>query len=235
MLTEKSLDDTEVVMGGRCADLSTGRGKNRPENRETDALNPQAQTRRCVRLLVRIMHKVLKIEPEAGGIGGGKFFAFFRKEGIPVVVWSQENRGSAHQPDEYMDISYLESSVKILVFMMAVEWLSVNFWDRVPYQRMANDFSITILDIRLGDILLSLQYDRHVSASAARDPRYYIHSRVISGSPWKLKCRERRLKYVLTLCEFRVKCLLLLHTQECLQHRLVFTQNEGGQYIPVYL
>ncbi len=71
------------------------------------------------KLLVKSVKEVLKIEPKCGGIGGGTFAAFFRKKGIPAVVWSQECDGVAHQPDEYTEIAYMVNNAEVFALMMA--------------------------------------------------------------------------------------------------------------------
>lgn len=73
------------------------------------------------RLLVKSIHEVLGVEPKIGGIGGGTFAVFFRKKGIPAVVWSQECDGVAHQPDEFTEIDYLVNNAKVFALMMAGE------------------------------------------------------------------------------------------------------------------
>lgn len=72
-----------------------------------------------VRMLVKCIRDVLGIEAKTGGIGGGTFAAFFRRKGIPAVVWSQEVDGVAHQPDEFTEISYIVNNAKVFALMMA--------------------------------------------------------------------------------------------------------------------
>ena len=71
------------------------------------------------RLLVKSVREVLGVEPKLGGIGGGTFAAFFRRKGIPAVVWSQECGGVAHQPDEFTEIEYIVNNAKVFALMMA--------------------------------------------------------------------------------------------------------------------
>lgn len=79
-------------------------------------MSPEADV--CV-LLVKSVREVLGVEPKLGGIGGGTFAAFFRRKGIPAVVWSQECGGVAHQPDEFTEIEYLVNNAKVFALMMA--------------------------------------------------------------------------------------------------------------------
>ena len=68
---------------------------------------------------MKSVREVLGIEAKTGGIGGGTFAAYFRRKGIPAVVWSQECDGVAHQPDEFTEIDYLVNNAKVFAFMMA--------------------------------------------------------------------------------------------------------------------
>ena len=83
-----------------------------------DAATPTSPDSDIVRLLCGAVREVLGVEPRTGGIGGGTFAAFFRKKGIPAVVWQQECAGVAHQPDEYTEIDYLVNNAKVFALMM---------------------------------------------------------------------------------------------------------------------
>jgi len=52
-------------------------------------------------------------EASVGGIGGGTFAAFFRKRGIPAVVWASLDE-MAHQADEYARIDNLVEDAKVM-------------------------------------------------------------------------------------------------------------------------
>ena len=84
----------------------------------SDAAQPTREDSDIARLLVGSIRSVLKIDPKMGGIGGGTFAAFFRRKGIPAVVWSQENEGVAHQPDEFTEIAYVVNNAKVFALMM---------------------------------------------------------------------------------------------------------------------
>ena len=71
------------------------------------------------KLLIKSIRAVFGKEPVTGGVGGGTFAAFFRRKGIPAVVWSQECEGVAHQPDEYTEIKYLVNNAKVFALMMS--------------------------------------------------------------------------------------------------------------------
>jgi succinyl-diaminopimelate desuccinylase len=51
-----------------------------------------------------------------GGIGGGTCAAFFRKEGIPAVVWSTIDE-VAHQPDEYAKERNMVEDAKVFALL----------------------------------------------------------------------------------------------------------------------
>ena len=122
ILPEISLDDVIAVVNGIVADVETRTGaKISVDIERTDAPEPTSPDSEICRLLMKSIREVLKIEPVAGGIGGGTFAVFFRKKGIPAVVWSQECDGVAHQPDEYTEISYLVNNAKVFALMMAGE------------------------------------------------------------------------------------------------------------------
>jgi len=94
---------------GATIDLEVGR---------SDAAPPTSADCDVVRLLSSSIKEALNIEPMLGGIGGGTFAAFFRRKGIPAVVWQQEEEGTAHQPDEFTEIEYIVNNAKVFALMM---------------------------------------------------------------------------------------------------------------------
>ena len=84
----------------------------------SDAPPPTSAESDIVRLLTASVKEVLHVEPTLGGIGGGTFAAFFRRKNIPAVVWQQE-RDTAHQPDEYAEIRHIVNNAKVFASMMA--------------------------------------------------------------------------------------------------------------------
>lgn len=122
ILPEISLDDVIAVVNEVVADVEKRTGaKISVEYERTDAAQPTSPNSEICQMLTKSIREVLKIEPVAGGIGGGTFAVFFRNKGIPAVVWSQECDGVAHQPDEYTEISYLVNNAKVFALMMAGE------------------------------------------------------------------------------------------------------------------
>ncbi len=55
-------------------------------------------------------------DAKAGGIGGGTFAAYFRKLGIPAVVWATLDM-TAHQPDEYAIIDNIVNDAKVMAYL----------------------------------------------------------------------------------------------------------------------
>ena len=56
------------------------------------------------------------LDATVGGIGGGTCAAFFRKQGIPAVVWSTIDE-VAHQPDEYARIKNMVEDAKVFALL----------------------------------------------------------------------------------------------------------------------
>ena len=69
-------------------------------------------------LISAAVSEVLNVKVRAIGIGGGTCAAFFRKEGIPAIVWGQE-QDVAHMPNEYAKIEYILNETKVFALMMA--------------------------------------------------------------------------------------------------------------------
>ena len=69
-------------------------------------------------LMSAAVSEVLHVQVRAIGIGGGTCAAFFRKEGIPAIVWGQEH-DVAHMPNEYAKIEYILNETKVFALMMA--------------------------------------------------------------------------------------------------------------------
>ncbi|HPG57053.1 MAG TPA: M20 family metallo-hydrolase [Candidatus Wallbacteria bacterium] len=70
-----------------------------------------------VKLLSAAVRDIYKKEPKLEGIGGGTVAAFFRRAGIPCVVWSRLDE-SCHQPNEYCIISNMIGDSKVFAHMI---------------------------------------------------------------------------------------------------------------------
>jgi succinyl-diaminopimelate desuccinylase len=67
-------------------------------------------------LLKSAIKQARGVSATLGGIGGGTCAAFFRKEGIPAVVWSTIDE-VAHQPDEYAKVRNMVEDAKIFALL----------------------------------------------------------------------------------------------------------------------
>ena len=72
-----------------------------------------------VALLKEALKKARGLEASVGGIGGGTCAAFFRKAGIPAVVWSTIDE-VAHQPDEYARIINMIGDAKVFALLAII-------------------------------------------------------------------------------------------------------------------
>ena len=119
VLPEVSLDEVSALVEKICRDVESKTGaKIELVIDRSDAAPVTSPDSEVVKLLTKSIREVLNITPKSGGIGGGTFAAFFRKNNIPAAVWSQEWGGVAHQPDEYTEIKYIVNTAKIFALMM---------------------------------------------------------------------------------------------------------------------
>jgi succinyl-diaminopimelate desuccinylase len=81
------------------------------------AAKPTDANAPIVTMLTDAIRKVRGTEPKVGGIGGGTCAAFFRRVGIPAVVWSTIDE-IAHQPNEYSKTENLVNDAKIFAYLM---------------------------------------------------------------------------------------------------------------------
>jgi succinyl-diaminopimelate desuccinylase len=85
---------------------------------ETTAPKETFRDARINTLLEQAIQKTRNVIPKIGGIGGGTCAAYFRKAGIPAVVWSTSDE-MAHQPNEYARIDNLVND-SIVFTLLAV-------------------------------------------------------------------------------------------------------------------
>ncbi|OGR66985.1 MAG: hypothetical protein A2X30_01515 [Elusimicrobia bacterium GWB2_63_16] len=79
---------------------------------EAQAAPPTDPNAAIVVELKKAIKEVLGVDARAYGIGGGTVAAFFRRLGLPVVVYSQLNE-SAHMPNEYSVIAHMMNDAKV--------------------------------------------------------------------------------------------------------------------------
>lgn len=87
--------------------------------RKNVAPKPTDANSEVVKLLKEAIKKVRGLESKVGGIGGGTCAAFFRRVGIPAVVWSTIDE-TAHQPNEYARIENIVGDAKVYAFLMVM-------------------------------------------------------------------------------------------------------------------
>ena len=71
---------------------------------------------KIVGLLKSALKEARGVEASVGGVGGGTCAAFFRKAGIPAVVWSTIDE-VPHSPDEYSKVENLVADTKIFALL----------------------------------------------------------------------------------------------------------------------
>ena len=69
-----------------------------------------------VTLLKDAVKEARGLNSRVGGIGGGTCAAFFRKAGIPAVVWSTVDE-VAHQPNEYAKVENMVADAKVFALL----------------------------------------------------------------------------------------------------------------------
>jgi succinyl-diaminopimelate desuccinylase len=72
-----------------------------------------------VALLKKAIKEARGLDARVGGVGGGTCAAFFRKVGIPAVVWSTIDE-VAHQPNEYAKIQNMVDDAKIFALLAII-------------------------------------------------------------------------------------------------------------------
>jgi len=86
----------------------------------SDAPPPTPRDSKVVRLLQEALRIHRGREARIGGIGGGTFAAYFRRIGIPAVVWATLDE-TAHQPDEYARIDNIVEDAKVMATLALLE------------------------------------------------------------------------------------------------------------------
>jgi succinyl-diaminopimelate desuccinylase len=87
---------------------------------ELKAPPPTSPHAPVVKALEKALREVLGLNGEAAGIGGGTVAAFFRRAGLPAVVWATSLE-TAHQPDECCLISQILADAMIFAHLLLQE------------------------------------------------------------------------------------------------------------------
>jgi len=82
-----------------------------------DAPPPTPRDSPIVTTLIHALRRLRNIDPVVGGIGGGTLAAYFRRLGIPAVVWATHDN-TAHMPNEYSRIHNIVEDAKIMAYLM---------------------------------------------------------------------------------------------------------------------
>ncbi|WP_048055381.1 M20 family metallo-hydrolase [Pyrococcus sp. NA2] len=115
VLPDYSLDEVISDVRGICKSITEkyGAGFDIEVLQRLDAPQPTDPNSEIVRLLKEAIRILRGKEAKVGGIGGGTFAAFFRKRGIPAVVWATLDE-TAHQPNEYAKIDNIVEDAKVM-------------------------------------------------------------------------------------------------------------------------
>lgn len=113
-----TLDDVRKRIKKCCDEISAEYGVSFTLSEE-QAVESPATPESCevVQVLKDAVRRVLKIEPEVVGIGGGTVAACLRSAGYNAVVWSKHDE-TMHQPNEYCLIQNLIDESKVLASVM---------------------------------------------------------------------------------------------------------------------
>lgn len=119
ILPSISLDGILKVVDEKCREVSrlTRAGIDYKVLQRNDPPLPTSRDSDVVTLLCKAIEDVYSFSPRIGGIGGGTCAAFFRKSGIPAVVWAHE-ADVAHMPNEYCEMEHLLKEAEVFAAMM---------------------------------------------------------------------------------------------------------------------
>ena len=110
---------TDISKVAEDFEAETG-GKIRIEIIQKQAASPMLDIEsELVTLLKNALMQARGFEAAVGGVGGGTCAAFFRKHGIPAVVWSTVDE-VAHQPDEYAKIANMVADAKVFALLASL-------------------------------------------------------------------------------------------------------------------
>jgi succinyl-diaminopimelate desuccinylase len=85
-----------------------------------DAAPVTATEAPVVKAMAKAIKEIIGKKPRIMGMGGGTVAAFFRKKGLPAVVWSTMNN-TAHQANEYCSIRDIMTDAKVFAALFLKE------------------------------------------------------------------------------------------------------------------
>lgn len=114
VLPQYRLEDVLAVMKETAEKVAAeaGAGVGLTTSQWLQAPPPTPADAEVVRMLARAVREVLGREAAPAGIGGGTVASFFRRRGIPTVVWGRST-GSAHQPNEFCIIANMREDALV--------------------------------------------------------------------------------------------------------------------------
>jgi len=86
---------------------------------KTIAPEPTRADAKIVVMLREAINRTRGVDVKVGGIGGGTCAAYFRRAGVPAVVWSTIDE-IAHEPNEYAKIENIVNDAKVFAYLAIV-------------------------------------------------------------------------------------------------------------------
>jgi succinyl-diaminopimelate desuccinylase len=118
VLPSYSLDEVLAEVNAVLAEFESKTGAKLKLEIQTKqaAPKPVDKNEKVVTLLQQAIKTARKTDAQVGGIGGGSCAAFFRRVGIPAVLWSTVDE-VAHQPNEYAKIDNMVADAKVFALL----------------------------------------------------------------------------------------------------------------------
>lgn len=96
---------------------------------QQSALSPVSENNVFLGELHSVLKSVYPFNPEIGGVGGTTCASFFRKSGLPAIVWSQAVK-IAHQPNEYALVEHMINEAKVFALLIVSNALDLKKGDK---------------------------------------------------------------------------------------------------------
>ncbi len=119
VIPEDPLSEVKKLFESKAKEISDETGANIevvfPMEKETPPGTPEDAE--VVQKLKSAIQKVMGIDAEVCGIGGGTVASHFRERGIPAAVWATSEE-VPHQPNEYSVLDYMVNDCKVFVTLV---------------------------------------------------------------------------------------------------------------------